>query len=224
MIRVISNEEYGGTGFHLIESDGTITKLIPHRRGDLTIEQVRPGRKPIVLSTYSNPGTTPYAIMLKFLYMNKVPFPKTLPDRKIRKKFGKGDLPHDSSAEFAGMIAVLQPFPIRFPARLEEKIDAHFVQEGKQPILEFEIGKERMTMSLELVHQLADLLPKMYEGQPMSFRYIQRVIIETLRSKKFEPYKKSQIEERPFTARELRPKPPVERRARKIIPKRRWRR
>lgn len=196
MIRIIPNESpsYGGMGFDLVESDGTITKLIPHRRGDMTIEQLHPGEKPVVLSTYSNPGTTPYAIFLKFLYMNKVPFPKTLPDKQIRKKFGGRELPHDSSAEYAGMIAVLQPFPIPFPARLDETVRAHFVQEGKSSFLEFEIGNEKMKMSLELVQKLATYLPKVYEGQPMSFRFIQRTILETLRLRKFEPVKKSHIE------------------------------
>lgn len=184
---------HGGGGFSFRESDGTMTKLYMIQGLDMVMEQRRPGQKPVYVSTYSDPGSQPYAVLLKFLHLNNIRFP-TPPRERSEKEFG-GSLPFENSARFAGMDAVLNPFPMRVAGRLHETIRARFVQDRK-PFLEFETQEGKMRVSLALAQGLAQHIPEMYKGFPVSFRTIQTEIHRLIRKEGFEPYKKSVIEQR----------------------------
>ncbi len=159
----------------------------------MVIEQRRPGQKPVYVSTYSDPGSQPYALLLKFLYMNKIPFP-TPPRERSEREHG-GMLPFEHSASFAAVEAVLSPFPMGIPGRLEETVQVRVVKD-KVPFLEFETKEGKMRVPLALAQGLARHIPEMYKGLPTSFRRIQTEIFRLIRKEGFEPYKKSVIEQR----------------------------
>ena len=179
----------GARAYRFVEPDGTVTKLFVIQGLDLVIEQVRTvSKKRESISTYSNPGTMPYASILKFLVLNRTPLPSsgTRPEARYRNH-----RPFESDAHFAAMRSVMSPFPLTFAGRLEETVTAQFALEGKEPVLEFSHPHGRVRMSLELAQKIAEYIPKVYEGRPMEFRFIQAFLRRAIRSGKFEPHEKS---------------------------------
>lgn len=195
-VKMDDSRSFGGHGFILREPDGTITRVHMVQGLDLVIEQQRLGQKPVTMSTYSDPGSFPYALMLKFLYMSKRPFPKPVLDKEARKGFGYR-VPFDSAGQYSAMEAVLAPFPIQFIGGAPGlSVQAHLVEENGEHLLEFNVNGKHLTFSLAMAERLVEYIPHVYEGKPTAFRLIQGVMLRTIRKEGFEPWKKTVVEKR----------------------------
>ena len=176
MIRVIPGAEHGGRGFRLVEPDGTVTTLTVWQERDLAIQQKKPGQEPTGFSTYSDPGTVPYASILRFLALNKVKLPPEPVPAKKQERFANAKWGSDFATPndfFAHL-----PFPLRFRGVTPDlRVIAHWVNHGKFPLLEFnyENHPTAVRLSLPLAQKLAVLIPKIYAGVDVStFQEIHR--------------------------------------------------
>lgn len=181
-------------GFSVTEPDGTVTSVSFNQGLDLVLVQKRPGMKDgVEISTYSNPGITPYSIMLKFAIMAKIPF--KIPTLE-REEISDPELSKD--ARFTPQLTAAQPFPIDFPAYREGiPVDCRFVIQGKQPMLEMQMKDRLLTFSPALIKTLIESIPVLYKNKcPGIFRMIHAQMERMVRQKKMDEWGKSVIEKR----------------------------
>lgn len=176
MIRVISGAEHGDRGFRLVEPDGTVTTITVWQERDLAIQQRKPGHEPTGFSTYSDPGTAPYANILRFLALNKVKLPPEPTASNKRDMFANAKWGSDTSG--SSILFAHVPFPSQFMgATPGYHVEAHWVNHGKFPLLEFNYKNHptAVRLSIPLAQKLAALIPKLYAGVDVSgFKAIHR--------------------------------------------------
>ncbi len=181
-------------GIFFREPDGTITQILPHFRGDFQIMQSHPSGKKSNLTTYSDSGTLPFVLMVKFLLLTRAKLP-----RIPKSAHETSDFSVDRFKR-AARSATTSVFPERFGTHLKigggvEIATARFVKYGREPRLLFETNyTPTMSISIPLAQKLVEIMPKIAGEGTGPFRLAVSILEDAVRNKTFEPTKKSVIE------------------------------
>lgn len=172
-------------GFLIQEPDGTNTWVLAHWRGDFSVEQTRPGEEPVLLTTYSNSGSMPFAIMTRFCLITGARLPRIpLPTRKI------SSFVREQTVRAAHIVAG-NTFPIGFAAELAgtagvSHVKAHLVRFGKEPRLEMRMSSGKyMSLSAPVVHRVLGILPRIAGEGTEPFILASKVLVEANSQNRF---------------------------------------
>jgi hypothetical protein len=142
-----------------VRGEGVATRIHMVQGLDLTLEQRRPDGEVAYLSHYSDPGTSTFLVLLKFLHISQSPIPKiTKPEKDPVDVF-------DDSAAFFGRVIAMDAFPIRYGVQPEgiapavARINYHT---GGDPVLEIESYRGTLTFSLDTARRSIIAIQKLY--------------------------------------------------------------
>ncbi|MEK6902544.1 MAG: hypothetical protein AABX02_03075, partial [archaeon] len=192
-VKVSINES---RGIIFEEPDGTITRLVPHMRQDFMVEQRLPDRDPVTITTYSNSGSVPFALFVKFCLLTRARVPALPKPVRETSRLMRRKIILDAEHQIGHL------FPSRFSTDLKSggglnMATAHLVKWGKEPRLEFRQDEKVISFSAPVAQKMAAYIPRIAGEGTGPFRIARRLLMEAARKGTLEPNQKLVWETRP---------------------------
>lgn len=150
------NSAIKSDGISIREND-LVTKAYQIQGLDLVIEQNAKNKKPVYLAHYSNPGTTFFTGLVKFLYVHKMDIPKVKAPKEVYDEFSSG-------AQYTGLEFAIASFPIEYRYHYCEGAYATLqpTYKDSNPSLEVKVNNQSMLIYPKTAQTLIENIPLMY--------------------------------------------------------------